>query len=60
MFRKKRRAVVEQSNLMILGNRFVVAPSWAESADVLRESPELLTDRRRGHGRHHRALPLGG
>ena len=44
MFRKKKRAAVKQLDLMIAGLRFVQAVSWAESANVLRESPELLTD----------------
>jgi hypothetical protein len=39
----KKRAAVKQFNLMIAGNRFVVASSWADSGDVLRKSPELLT-----------------
>jgi hypothetical protein len=44
MFRKKRRAVAGLLDLMIVGMRFVQASSWAESAKVLHESPEVLTE----------------
>lgn len=45
MFRKnKQRDAAEQMRMMIVGLGFVQTASWAESADVLRESPELLTE----------------
>jgi CHAT domain-containing protein len=44
MFHKERRAVAGLLDLMVVGMRFVQASSWAESAAVLHESPELLTE----------------